>query len=209
MTVRFLRIALFSLLAVPCLAHAGGGPFGIDHRLAYDNSGIWKRSNQKVLLYGTLLTVSLGALAEGDDNKLGDTFWRTTDSIVVTSLAATALKYTFRRERPSQTDDPDRWFKGSKNHSFPSGETAVIAASVTPFIVNYADEYPAVYALALLPAYEAVARVKVRGHWQSDVIAGTALGVGIGIWSAHRTESPIVLSFLPGGFRLGFIHHFR
>lgn len=27
-------------------AFGGGGPLGIDHRLAFDDSGIWKRSNQ-------------------------------------------------------------------------------------------------------------------------------------------------------------------
>ena len=31
--------------------HAGGGPLGIDHVLNYDNSAIWKRSNQQALIY--------------------------------------------------------------------------------------------------------------------------------------------------------------
>ena len=38
-------------------AHAGGGPLGIDHRVHYDDSGIWKRSNQNALMYGTIGTV--------------------------------------------------------------------------------------------------------------------------------------------------------
>ena len=37
------------LLLAPALVHAGGGPLGIDHRWNYDNSGIWKRSNQDLL----------------------------------------------------------------------------------------------------------------------------------------------------------------
>lgn len=65
-----------------------------------------------------------------------------------------------------------------------------------------------VYALALLPAYGAIARMKVRGHWQSDVLVGAAIGTGIGVWSAHR-NSPLILGWLPGGFRVGFIHRFR
>ena len=65
------------LLFLVCgTAVANGGPLGIDHRLHYDNAGIWKRSNQKVLLYGSIVTVGAGAIAFGDDNKLGDTFWR-------------------------------------------------------------------------------------------------------------------------------------
>lgn len=202
-------MALMLFMASPLAAHAGGGPFGIDHRVSYDNSGIWKRSNQKILLYGTVVTVGVGALAEGGDTRLGDTFWRSVDSMVATGVTATAMKYAFRRERPSRTDDPNRWFKGRGAQSFPSAEVAALSAAVVPFMVNYGDDHPAVYALALLPAYDAVARVKVRGHWQSDVLAGAALGVGIGLWSAKRPDSPIVLSWLPGGFRVGYVHRFR
>ena len=189
-------------------ACASGGPFGIDHRLHYDNSGIWKRGNQNALMYGTILTVGVGALAFGDNDKLGDTFWRSVDAVVISSVGATAMKYTFQRERPSQTDDPNRFFKGRHAQSFPSGEVTAISAAVTPFIVAYGDEHPAVYALALLPVYDAIARMKTRGHWQSDVLVGAALGTGIGLWAAHR-HSPLIVGVLPGGFSVGYIHHFK
>ena len=194
-------------LAVSSTACAGGGPFGIDHRLHYDNRGIWNRNDQNALLYGTIVTVGVGALAFGDQDKLGDTFWRSVDAMVVTSVSTEALKYTFRRERPSQTDDPDRFFKGH-SQSFPSGEVAAISAAVTPFIANYGSDHPAVYALALLPAHDAVARMKVRGHWQSDVLVGAAIGTGIGIWASRR-DSPLIVGWLPGGFSVGFVHHFK
>lgn len=208
--MRRLFVVLFCLatLAGGSTAYAAGGPFGIDHRLHYDNSGIWNRNNQKALLYGSILTVGVGALALGDDSKLGDTFWRSVDSMVITGVAATGMKYTFRRERPSQTASPNQWFKSSSAQSFPSGEVAAISAAVTPFIANYGEDHPAVYALALLPAYDAVARMKVRGHWQSDVLVGAALGTGIGIWSARR-HSPLILGWLPGGFQVGFVHRFK
>ncbi|GAA0889307.1 phosphatase PAP2 family protein [Rhodanobacter soli] len=189
-------------------AHAGGGPLGIDHRIHYDNSGIWKRSNQNALMYGTVTAVVGGALVFGDNDQLGDTFWRSVDAMVISSVGAEAMKYTFRRERPSQTDNPDRFFAGSHAQSFPSGEVAAISAAVTPFIVTYGRDHPAVYALALLPAYDAVARVKTRGHWQSDVLVGAALGTGVGLWAAHR-DSPLIISWLPGGFKVGFIHRFK
>jgi len=193
--------------AVSSAACASGGPLGIDHRLHYDNSGIWKRSNQKALLYGSIITVGAGALAFGDHDKLGDTFWRSIDAMLVSGVGTQALKYTFRRERPSQTDDPNRFFKGH-SQSFPSGEVSALSAAVTPFIVNYGDEHPAVYALALLPAYDAVARMKVHAHWQSDVLVGAAIGTGVGIWAAHR-DSPLVVGWLPGGFSVGYVHHFK
>ncbi|MDW2982186.1 phosphatase PAP2 family protein [Rhodanobacter sp. KK11] len=189
-------------------AHAGGGPLGIDHRVRYDNSGIWNRSDQNALLYGTIGTVVGGALVFGDNDQLGDTFWRSVDAMVISSVGAQAMKYAFQRERPSQTDNPDRFFAGSHAQSFPSGEVAAISAAVTPFIVTYGRDHPAVYALALLPAYDAVARVKTHGHWQSDVLVGAALGTGVGLWAAHR-DSPLIVSWLPGGFRVGFIHRFK
>ena len=202
-------LILITLMAglQPKVAHAGGGLLGIDHRLHYDNSGIWKRTNQKILAYGTVITVGLGALAFGDDDKLGQTFWQSVDSLAVTGIGVTGLKHIFRRERPSETDDPNRFFKGSSATSFPSGEVSSIAAAVTPFIVNYGEEHPAVYALALLPAYDAVARMKTRGHWQSDVLVGAAIGTGVGIWAAHR-KSSLIVGWLPGGFSVGYVHHF-
>ena len=189
-------------------AVASGGPFGIDHRVHYDDSGIWKRSNQDVMIYGMIATVVGGALAFGDRDKLGDTFWRSVDALAVTGVATEGLKFTFQRERPSQTSDPDRFFAGSHAESFPSGEVAAISAAVTPFMVNYGHDHPSVYALALLPVYDAVARVKTRGHWQSDVLAGAAVGTGVGLWAAHR-DLPLIIGWLPGGFQVGFIHHFK
>ncbi|MGN2251787.1 phosphatase PAP2 family protein [Frateuria sp. GZRe12] len=187
-------------------AFASGGPLGIDHRLHYDNSGIWKRSNQKVLLYGSIVTIGAGAIAFGDNDKLGDTFWRSVDAMVITGVGTQAMKYTFRRERPSQTDDPNRFF--THGQSFPSGEVAALSAAVTPFIANYGDEHPAVWALALLPAYDAVARMKVHAHWQSDVLVGALVGTGVGLWATRR-DSPLVVGWLPGGFSVGYVHHFK
>jgi len=42
------------LFAIACIwsgyVFAGGGPLGIDRRLAYDDGGIWKRGNQTALV---------------------------------------------------------------------------------------------------------------------------------------------------------------
>lgn len=193
-------------LLTPALA-AAGGPFGIDHRIAYDNSGIWKRSTQKDVEYATALTVLGGALLLGDQSDTGDAFWRAVDATAFSAATAQVMKWTFGRERPSETSDPNQWFKGSGHQSFPSGEVTLVASAVTPFVVRYGSEHPAVYALELLPLYDSIARVKVRGHWQSDVLAGWALGTGFGIWAA-RTDHPVILSWLPGGFAIGIVHRF-
>jgi undecaprenyl-diphosphatase len=201
------RLAALVLVLACSPSWAGSGILGLDHPVTYDNSGIWKRSNQQILFYGTIATVGAGALWFGDDNKLGDTFWRSVDSVSITAVSTQALKWTFQRERPSETNNPNKWFQGLHAESFPSGEVATISAAVTPFIVNYGSDHPAVYLLALLPAYDAVARVKTHGHWQSDVLIGAAIGTGIGIWATHR-DSPWILSLLPGGFQVGYVHHF-
>jgi undecaprenyl-diphosphatase len=199
-------LALILLLAC-CPAWAGSGLLGLDHRVPYNNSGIWKRSNQTTLIYGSILTVGAGALWLGDDSQLGDTFWRSVDSMAITAVSTQALKWTFQRERPTQTDNPNKWFQGRHAQSFPSGEVAAMSAAVTPFIATYGSDHPAVYLLALLPAYDAVARVKTHAHWQSDVLVGAAIGAGVGLWAAHR-DSPWIISLLPGGFKVGFVHHF-
>jgi undecaprenyl-diphosphatase len=201
-------LSFLLVLAVPGTAYASGGPLGIDHRLHYDNNGIWNRGDQDTLMYGTILTVGAGALTFGDQDKLGDTFWRSVDAMAFTGISAEVMKRSFQRERPSQTSDPNRFFQGWHAQSFPSGEVAVISAAVTPFIASYGQDHPAVYALALLPAYDAVARMKVHAHWQSDVLVGAALGTGIGLWSARR-ESPVIVGWLPGGFSVGYVHHFK
>ncbi|MEP6881146.1 MAG: phosphatase PAP2 family protein, partial [Dokdonella sp.] len=93
---------------------------------------------------------------------------------------------------------PNRFFSGKGNQSFPSGEVGEISAVVTPFIAEYGRDHPAVWLLAALPAYDAIARVKTRGHWQSDVLVGAGIGVALGIY-AHGRESPFFAGYLPGG----------
>ncbi len=204
--------ALLCLLVIACAgaprAEAGGGLFGLDHYVTLDDSGIWKRRNQLLLLDGMLATEAGIALWRGGDDRLGHTAWQSIDATLVGGVASEVLKRTFTRERPNETNDPNQWFQGSGHNSFPSGEATITSAIVTPFILEYGHDHPGVYALALLPAYDAVARVKVHGHWQSDVLAGLALGTAAG-WFAHeRTRTPLVLGMLPHGFYVGFRHSF-
>lgn len=206
---RAARVALLlgvALAAHPLCALAGGGPFGIDHRVTYDNSGIWARSNQNALIDSMMAVVGVGALWEGGEDRLGKTLWQSVDAGVFSGVAEFGLKYIFSRERPSQTSDPNRWFTGH-GQSFPSGEVTTTSSLVTPFVLEYGRDHPAIYALELLPIYDGIARVKTRGHWQTDVIAGFALGTAAGYF-LHRPGTPIILSVLPHGFEIGFRKEF-
>jgi len=196
--------AVLFLIGAPLAAAAGGGPLGIDNPVDRgDDSGIFKRRNQVVLQDATALIVAAGALWEGSDTRFGKTSWQATDSIVLGVLTSSAMKLAFSRARPSQTDSPNQWFQGHGHNSFPSGEVMEITTAVTPYILEYGDQYPAVYGLAVLPVYDAVARVRSRAHWQTDVLASLAVGAGIGYY-AHSRQASLSVAILPRGITVGW-----
>lgn len=189
----------FIVLAAPGFVLADG----IDHHVTFDHSSLYKHSTLDAVEGLTFVTVLGGALWEGGQSRMGKTDWQTLDSMALGAVGSTALKYTFTRARPTQTDSPNKWFEGKGHYSFPSGEVTFSSAAVTPFVLEYGHDNPWVYALELLPAYTAVARVKTQAHWQTDVIAGWALGFGTG-WLAHQQDNPWILRAMPGSVQVGF-----
>ncbi|HVS26037.1 MAG TPA: phosphatase PAP2 family protein [Burkholderiales bacterium] len=183
-------------------AQAGGGFLGIDHRLNSDNSGIWNRNIQNALIYTMVGTEIIGAVWEGGETRLGRTFWQSIDSSAIGVVSSEAMKHIFTRARPIQGNNPNAWFQGGSHYSFPSGEVTTVTAIVTPFVLEYRHDYPAVYALELLPLYDAIARMKSQAHWQTDVLAAFALGTLTGYY-AHSRDNPLILNVLPGGFMVG------
>ena len=184
-----------------CLVlHASHVLADLDHKVEYDNSGIWNRDNQNLLRYGALLTTVGIALWQGGDMRLGRNAWQSVDSVTMATIIAEVGKRATGRLRPSETDDPHQWRMGGR--SFPSGEVAEISSIVTPYVIEYGSEHPSVYALEILPLYDAIARVKVQAHWQSDVIAGFVIGTVSG-FVAYRRESPLILSVMPHGISVG------
>jgi len=194
-------------IAALLLLQASAAVAGIDHVLTYDQSGIWARKYSEALQYGVIATEIGGALWYGNDNELGHTFWQTIDASVIAGLSANLMKIAFSRARPDQGGDPNAWFQGRCCESFPSGEVTLQASFVTPFIVNYSQRYPWVWALQLLPLYDGIARMKAQAHWQTDVIAGWALGSAVGYWSTTR-RVPIFVQILPRGVSVGFSKRF-
>jgi membrane-associated phospholipid phosphatase len=78
-----------------------------------------------------------------------------------------------------------------------------VTTAVVPFILEYGAEHPAVWALAVLPVYDGIARVKSKGHWPSDVLASMAIGSAIGVYS-HNRLLPISVGVLPRGVTIGW-----
>ena len=133
--------------------------------------------------------------------------WQGIDSELIEAGVAQAGKYIFMRVRPDTQNNPCLWFQGGSNHSFPSGEASAMASLVTPYVLEYGPDNPATYALLLLPLYAGITRVKNQAHWQTDVLAGWAVG-GLSGWYAHSRDIPILIELLPHGVAVGFRANF-
>jgi membrane-associated phospholipid phosphatase len=197
------------LLARGTACLAGGGPFGIDHAWTYDDSGIWKRSNQQALEYGVIVAEVAGGLWEGGETRMGVTWWQSIDASVSSGIVSQVMKVAFSRVRPIDSGgDPNLWFKGHGNESFPSGEVTLVSSVITPFVLEYRHDQPWVYALEVLPVYDAIARMKVQAHWQTDVLAGFVLGTGAGYLIHSNANSPFILKVMPRGIYVGIAKKF-
>jgi undecaprenyl-diphosphatase len=102
MTTATWRIAAITLTLAASTVQAGG----IDHRVTYDNSGIWNHSVELAVM-DTMIVGEIGCgLWEGGETLLGKTCWQAIDSSAVSAVFAQAGKFIFTRSRPSQTDIP-------------------------------------------------------------------------------------------------------
>ena len=133
---------------------------GIDHVVKFDESGIWKRSYQQGLVYTLVAGEVAGALWEGGETRIGKTFWQAIDSSAIGAVSSQALKYIFTARVPTNTRS-ESLVPGQEPLSFPSGEVTAVSAIVTPFVLEYVLDNPAVYALECCRCYDMVARVEI------------------------------------------------
>lgn len=199
MTKKFILGCVISLLLSPYIASAADNL--IDHKLPKDTGGIYRAQNAVPIALGAITLV--GALTEGSEDRLGRTFWKSGEALAFSGVLTEGLKRVTQRQSPAVSDSPNNWSQGSSGDSFPSLHVAATAAVVTPFILEYKNDYPWTMALAALPVYEMVARVKAQEHWQTDVLVGAAIGIGFGAYE-HQAEKPWFVSLLPGGVFIGF-----
>ena len=197
---------LATVSAVPASAQ-DCGLSRIDHRLSYDASGVWNPDVYRGLVGALTVAQIGGALWTGAETRFGKTMWQGIDSEIISSAAAAVGKVAFGRVRPATENNPCLWFQGGSSRSFPSGEAAVAAGLVTPYILEYGSEYPAAYLLALLPIYVGAGRIKNQAHWQTDVLAGWAVG-GLSGWYSHSRDVPILIELLPHGVAVGWRSQF-
>lgn len=202
------RLAAPVLVAALCGAspalRAGGGPLGIDSVRPYSTHPLYDEDLQRAAYRSLVLVPWIGALVEGTESRIGRTWWRSAESATASLFAVTAVKALAQRRRPDQAEppDPDLWRQGSAYESFPSGHVTLATAAVTPFLLEYGRDQPAVWALAAIPLWMGVARVEVRAHWQTDVLGGWLLGALTG-WAMSRPDSPLVLRVFGDGAFVG------
>lgn len=199
--MRKLLVAGFAALA-PAVASADCFWSHVDHVPSYSASGAWNPNVYRGIADTFAAVDVAGALWEGADSRIGRTMWQSFDAAILSGVAVQAGKRIFTRARPSEGNDPCLWFQGGSHYSFPGGEAAFSASLVTPFVLEYANEEPATYALLLLPLYVGTARMKNHAHWPTDIVAGWAIGAGTA-WYDHSRETPIFVSILPRSITVG------
>ncbi len=103
------------------------------------------------------------------------------ESVLVSQVAAEAIKVTVGRARPSQGLGPDSFepFTTDREfHAFPSGHSTQSFALATTLYGELRDEAPWLpFVLYPGATWVAITRVQDERHWITDVVAGAALGV--------------------------------
>jgi membrane-associated phospholipid phosphatase len=139
--------------------------------------------------FGAVGSWSVGALAQ---NARLQQFGRdASESLLLSTVLVTGLKYAVGRERPD----------GSNNQSFPSGH-AITAFCFAPIVTKYWGWEAGVPAY-LLATVTGLARVEGYHHYLSDVLAGGTLGIVIGNAVVYRPKD-VSVSVGPGQMGLKF-----
>ncbi len=113
---------------------------------------------------------------------LGADYWKQLALVMIIGIGVTALvvmviKFTVRRRRPQ--GDWGRIYRSTDPHSFPSGHAArstmlaVIALGMGPLWLGLS--------LLLWVPLVGLARIILGVHYPSDIVAGMALGIVMGV----------------------------
>jgi len=110
------------------------------------------------------------------------------DSVVVEG----ALKEITQRARPADGVERSEFFDGGS--SFPSGHSTQTCAVATVIANEYKDRRAVQIAAYGAATAVSIARFTGHKHYLSDVLAGSAVGWGIGryVYRAHHRESPAI-----------------
>jgi hypothetical protein len=109
------------------------------------------------------------------------------ETLVNTFLIYTPMQLVAARQRPGEGNgNGDFWKHHNINTSFPGGHAMFTFAMATVISHEYSQKWVQVLAYSAATTVT-VTRFMARDHWSSDMLIGTALGIGIGehIFHAH------------------------
>ena len=175
----------------------------LDRKIKKEESGFW--GAHYYFPKASAVAVLGMALYEGTESRFGKTTWQSLDGGIMSQIVTEGAKRVTGRNRPRDAETSSEWGEGGA--SFFSGHVSGMTALVTPYILEYQDDYPMVNLLWALPLHQMGGRVKAQAHWQSDVIVGALVGFASGYW-AWKRESPLILYFDSDKVIMGFKHAF-
>jgi undecaprenyl-diphosphatase len=109
------------------------------------------------------------------------------ESIVVSSLATWALKYSIKRPRPAKSYPGEITTAGSGGSpSFPSGHTSQAFATATALYMAWPKWYIGLPAFGWASTV-AYSRMYLGVHYPSDIVAGAIVGMG-SAWITYKAN---------------------
>jgi hypothetical protein len=163
----------------------------IERHIGTTNQTVYQATSDVAIagLGATLGGVYLWGI-KGDHPHAKETGALELETLVNTFLIYTPMQLLAARQRPDEGNgNGDFWKHHNINTSFPGGHAMFTFAMAT--VVSH--EYPQKWVQAL--AYSAatiitVSRFMARDHWSSDMLVGSALGIGIGAHVFHAHCNP-------------------
>jgi membrane-associated phospholipid phosphatase len=143
-------------------------------------------------------TYTLGAVAgtfyllgrKNNDARARETGILSAEALVNSLLVSTALKGITQRVRPATGRERSEFFDGG--NSFPSGHSTQVWAVATIIASEYHDRRSVQIAAFATASAVSFARFAEHKHYLSDVLAGSALGYGIGKYVYHKRHRDVV-----------------
>lgn len=115
------------------------------------------------------------------------------------ALVNFGIKRVARRPRPDHLTDHEYWLRIPSDSSFPSGHAA--SSGLMAVLLSRSSPFAPLW--VALAAGVGVSRVHVGVHHGSDVVAGWAVGVGMGLVARRASRSPSTTGRGVAGHPLG------
>lgn len=119
------------------------------------------------------------------DERAKETGLLAAEAFLDSSIVVESLKVASQRQRPPADHSSGEFFDGGS--SFPSGHAISAWSVATVISQEYGPRHPAVrYGAYALATAVGISRYTGRKHFLSDVLAGSAMGYGIGRYVYHQ-----------------------